>query len=41
MFNIVQEKRLNHNVNIQTGILEKECSQILKEFFRGTADKQI
>ena len=34
VFNIVQEKRLNHNVNIQTGILEKECSQILKEFFR-------
>lgn len=34
VFNIVQEKRLNHNVSIQTGILEKECSQILKEFFR-------
>ncbi len=34
VFNIVQEKRLNHNVNIHTGILEEECSRILKDFFR-------
>jgi len=34
VFNIVQEKKLNHNVNIQTGILQEECSKILKDFFR-------
>jgi len=34
IFNIVQEKKLNHNVNIQTGILQEECSKILKDFFR-------
>lgn len=34
VFNIVQEKKLNHNVNIQTGILQEECSKILKDFFK-------
>ena len=34
VFNIVQEEKLNHNVNIQTGILQEECSNILKDFFR-------
>ena len=34
VFNIVQEEKLNHNVNIQTGILQEECSKILKDFFR-------
>ena len=26
--------RLNHKVKVKKGILEKECSQILQEFFR-------
>ncbi len=34
VFNIVQETKLNHNVNIKTGILQEECSRILKEFFK-------
>ena len=34
VFNIVQEQKLNHNVNIQTGILQEECSKILKDFFK-------
>ena len=34
VFNIVQEEKLNHNVNIQIGILQEECSKILKDFFR-------
>ncbi len=34
VFNIVQEEKLNHNVNIQNGILQEECSKILKDFFR-------
>ncbi len=33
VFNIVQEPKLNHHVNIKTGILQEECSQILKDFF--------
>lgn len=32
--NITQDQRLNHFVEIETGILEEECKQIMKEFFR-------
>ena len=34
VFNIVQEEKLNHRVNIEIGLLQEECSQILKDFFR-------
>lgn len=34
VFNIVQEPRLNHNVITETGILQEECSRILKDFFK-------
>lgn len=34
VFNIVQEEKLNHNVNIEMGILQEECSKILKDFFK-------
>lgn len=34
VFNIVQEKRLNHNVKIETGLLQEQCSSILKDFFK-------
>lgn len=34
VFNIVQEKKLNHNVSVETGILQEECSKILKDFFK-------
>ena len=33
VFNIPQDKRLNHYVEIETGIMRDECSQILKDFF--------
>ncbi len=35
VFNIPQEERLNHRVEIETGVMEEECSGILKAFFRG------
>ncbi len=34
VFNIVQEKKLNHNVKIETGMMQEQCSSILKDFFR-------
>lgn len=34
VFNIVQEPRLNHYVEIETGMMEEECREILKGFFR-------
>lgn len=32
-FRILFKSGLNHNVEVEGGILEKECSQILKDFF--------
>ena len=34
VFNIVDSGKLNHNVNVEYGLLETECSELLKEFFR-------
>ena len=34
VFNIPQEPRLNHYVEIETGIMQQECHDILKAFFK-------
>jgi tRNA(adenine34) deaminase len=34
LYNILSDKRLNHQVEVVSGILEEECSEILKRFFR-------
>ncbi len=34
LYDISKESRLNHEVKVSCGILEEECSQILKQFFR-------
>jgi len=34
IFNIVQEQRLNHFVEIETGLMEEQCRHILKSFFQ-------
>ncbi len=34
LFNIVQDERLNHRVEVISGILEKKCSLILSDFFQ-------
>ncbi|MEA4986849.1 MAG: tRNA adenosine(34) deaminase TadA [Anaerovorax sp.] len=34
VFNIVQEKRLNHFVEIEIGLLQQECEQMMKSFFK-------
>ena len=33
IFNILDDSRFNHQVETQTGILEEECSLMLKSFF--------
>ena len=33
LFNIVQDERLNHQVMVVSGVLETECSHLLKRFF--------
>ncbi len=34
LYNIVQDERLNHRVELISGVLEAKCSLILSEFFR-------
>lgn len=34
VFNIIQEERLNHFVEIEVGLMEEECSGIMKTFFK-------
>jgi len=33
VFNIANNKRLNHRIQVKRGVLEEECSSLLKEFF--------
>lgn len=34
VLNLLQVEKFNHQVEIETGILEEECSSMIKEFFR-------
>ena len=34
VFNIIQEQKLNHYVEMQTGIRQQECESMMKEFFK-------
>ena len=33
VINIINHRKLNHHIKVKKGILEKECSSLLKEFF--------
>jgi tRNA(adenine34) deaminase len=34
LYNLLSDKRLNHQVEVVSGILAKECADILKKFFQ-------
>lgn len=34
LFNIPQDRRLNHRIDLITGVLEQECTEVLARFFR-------
>lgn len=34
LYNVLADNRLNHQVSVTKGILEKECKEILSRFFR-------
>lgn len=34
LYDILTDQRLNHRVAVERGILEKECAQIMQDFFR-------
>jgi len=35
VINVINNKSLNHRLKVQKGILEKECSNLLTQFFKG------
>ncbi len=35
----INEKKLNHKINIKIGLLQQECAKILKEFFKQKRQK--
>ena len=39
VLNVLQEPKLNHRVEIETGMMQEECSEILKSFFKGLRQK--
>ncbi len=39
LMNLLQEERFNHQVHLVRGVLEEECSQVLKDFFRHLRNK--
>ncbi|MDO4393092.1 MAG: tRNA adenosine(34) deaminase TadA [Bacillota bacterium] len=40
LFNIPQDSRLNHFTEIETGLMQEECSGILKDFFKNLRKKK-
>lgn len=40
IFNLLEEKRFNHQVNTARGLLEEECQNLLKDFFRALRKKK-
>lgn len=40
LYNIVQDARLNHSVDITAGVLEEESAELLRSFFRDRRDRR-
>lgn len=39
LYNILEDSRLNHRVEVEVGILEEECAGIMRDFFRTRRQK--
>jgi tRNA(adenine34) deaminase len=35
LYNVVQDPRLNHSLEVTAGVLEDECAAVLRSFFKG------
>lgn len=40
VIDVFAENRFNHRVEVESGIMDEECSQILRRFFKGLRDKK-
>ena len=41
LYSILQDQRLNHQVQIEKGVLEDECSQLLTVFFKEVRQSKV
>ncbi|MFH1654033.1 MAG: tRNA adenosine(34) deaminase TadA [Pseudomonadota bacterium] len=39
LYNIANDPRLNHKIDVTSGVLEEECATLLKNFFRRLREK--
>ena len=37
--NLLQDERFNHQVEVEQGVLEEECQEILRSFFKGLRER--
>lgn len=40
LYDILTDSRLNHRVEVEKGVLEEECAQIMQDFFRQGRERQ-
>lgn len=40
LYDILTDVRLNHRVQVESGVLREECAQIMQDFFRARREKQ-
>lgn len=40
LYHLLNDERLNHQVNVQSGIMEPACQQILKDFFKSVRKRR-
>ena len=40
LMNLLQDERFNHQVELTSGVLEQECGDLLKNFFRALRDRR-
>ena len=40
LYNIVQDDRLNHHIEVSSGVLVEECSKMLSDFFAGRREEK-
>ena len=40
VMNVIQEERLNHYIEMETGIMQDECQSIIRNFFREKRKKK-
>ncbi|MFV0441677.1 MAG: tRNA adenosine(34) deaminase TadA [Lachnospirales bacterium] len=39
IYNLLDDDRFNHKVKVESGVMEDECTRLMKDFFKKTRDK--